>query len=218
MLGSFFSGDGFLSISPNDSTSIFLIYVGKKQLPRILVPQNSVSLQSPCAPGHAFSVASLCDPQGQHTRLFCPWNFPGKDTGGGCHFLLHLSLLFPTQGLNMSLLCLLHWQVDSLPLSHLEGPCLREVQMHKSQQHTLLQAITTEYKWARVVKQQTMNTHLSWSWQWKQHQKCTADQVEQCAFPDWARSKFPRGSTSAVSIPPYQLHFNCFQILWGSSR
>ena len=71
------------------------------------------------------------------------------------------SLLFPTQGLNMSLLCLLHWQVDSLPLSHLEGPCLREVQMHKSQQHTLLQAITTEYKWARVAKQQTMNTHLS---------------------------------------------------------
>ena len=22
------------------------------------------------------------------TRLLCPWNFPGKNTGAGCHFLL----------------------------------------------------------------------------------------------------------------------------------
>ena len=26
----------------------------------------------------------------QPTRLLCPWNFPGKNTGVGCHFLLHL--------------------------------------------------------------------------------------------------------------------------------
>ena len=25
------------------------------------------------------------------TRLLCPWNFPGKNTGVGCHFLLHWS-------------------------------------------------------------------------------------------------------------------------------
>ena len=43
----------------------------------------------------------------------CPWKFPGKNTGGGCHFLLQG--IFLTQGSN---LCLLHWQVDSLPLSH----------------------------------------------------------------------------------------------------
>ena len=24
------------------------------------------------------------------TRLLCPWDFPGKDTGVGCHFHLHL--------------------------------------------------------------------------------------------------------------------------------
>ena len=24
----------------------------------------------------------------QSTRLLCPWDFPGKDTGVGCHFLL----------------------------------------------------------------------------------------------------------------------------------
>ena len=29
------------------------------------------------------------------TRLFCPWDFPGKNTGVGCHFLPQW--LFPTQ-------------------------------------------------------------------------------------------------------------------------
>ena len=46
--------------------------------------------------------------------LLCPWDFPGKNTGVGCHFLLHG--IFPTQGSNLCLLCLLHWQVDSLLL------------------------------------------------------------------------------------------------------
>ena len=47
-------------------------------------------------------------------------NFSGKGTGVGCHFLLQG--LFPTQESNPRLLCLLHWQVDSLPLSHLGIP------------------------------------------------------------------------------------------------
>ena len=45
------------------------------------------------------------------------WNFPGENTGMGCHFLLQG--IFPTQGLNWYLPSLLHWQVDSLPLCHL---------------------------------------------------------------------------------------------------
>ena len=46
-------------------------------------------------------------------RLLCSWDSPGKNTGVGCHFLL--KGIFPTQELNPYLLCLLHWQVDSLP-------------------------------------------------------------------------------------------------------
>ena len=46
-------------------------------------------------------------------RLLCLWDFPGKNTGVGCHFLLQG--IFPTQGLNP---CLLHWQLDTLPVSH----------------------------------------------------------------------------------------------------
>ena len=45
---------------------------------------------------------------------------PNKTTGVGSHFLLQG--IFPTQRLNLSLLHLLHWQVDSLPLSHLRSP------------------------------------------------------------------------------------------------
>ena len=34
------------------------------------------------------------------TRLLHPWDFPGKSTGVGCHFLLQR--IFPTQGSNRS--------------------------------------------------------------------------------------------------------------------
>ena len=49
------------------------------------------------------------------TRLLCPWNSPGKNTGVGCHGLLQS--IFPTQGSNPCLLHLLHWQMSSLPLA-----------------------------------------------------------------------------------------------------
>ena len=42
--------------------------------------------------------------------------FSGEEYWSGCHFLL--LKIFPTQGLNPSLQCLLHWQVNSLPVSH----------------------------------------------------------------------------------------------------
>ena len=40
------------------------------------------------------------------TRLLCPWDFPGKNTGVDCHFLLQG--IFPTQGPNP---CPLRWHV-----------------------------------------------------------------------------------------------------------
>jgi len=45
----------------------------------------------------AKSCPTLCDP-----RHFCPWAFPGKNTGVGCHILLQG--IFPTQGSNLGLL------------------------------------------------------------------------------------------------------------------
>ena len=54
-------------------------------------------------------------PQGlQPARLLCSWDSPGKNAGVGFHALLQE--IFPTQGLNPHLLCLLLWEAGSLPL------------------------------------------------------------------------------------------------------
>ena len=66
-----------------------------------------------------FSGSAVSNPV-QTCGLLCPWNSPGKNTGVGCHFLLQG--IIRTQGLNPGLLCLLHWQADSLPLRHLGSP------------------------------------------------------------------------------------------------
>ena len=74
----------------------------------------------------------------QLTRLLCPWDSPGKNTGVGCHFLLQG--IFPTQGMNS---CLPHWQGDSLPLNHLGSLyyTAREISVH---------FILTSYLWICV--------------------------------------------------------------------
>ena len=66
-------------------SSLFLTFVSKSE---------SVS--------HSVMPDSLRPHGLQPTRLLCPWDFPGKDTGVGCHFLLQW--IFPTQGLNPGLL------------------------------------------------------------------------------------------------------------------
>ena len=69
-----------------------------------------------CCCCFSYSVMFNClQPHGlQLSRFLCSWDFLGKHTGVGRHFLLQG--IFPTQELN---LCLLHWQVDSLQLRHL---------------------------------------------------------------------------------------------------
>ena len=49
--------------------------------------------------------------------IFCLWGSPGKNSGGGCHFLLQA--IFLTQESNPGFL---HWQAASLPLSHQGSP------------------------------------------------------------------------------------------------
>ena len=52
-----------------------------------------------------------CSPPGPSVH----GTFPGKNIRASCHILLQR--LFLSQGLNPSPLCLLNWQVDSLPLA-----------------------------------------------------------------------------------------------------
>ena len=52
--------------------------------------------------GHYVTSNSL-QPHGLWpTRLLCPWDFPGKHTGVGCHFFLQV--IFQTQRSNLGLL------------------------------------------------------------------------------------------------------------------
>ena len=55
----------------------------------------------------------------QPARLLFLWDFPAKNTGASCHFLLQG--IFPTQGLNSHLLCLMNWQAVLYQLCHLES-------------------------------------------------------------------------------------------------
>ena len=70
---------------------------------------------------HAYAALlrlTLCDPfRCVLSRLLRPWDSPDEDIGVGYHALLQGLIL--TQGSNPHLL---HWQVDSLPLNHLESP------------------------------------------------------------------------------------------------
>ena len=49
-------------------------------------------------------------------RFLCPWDFSGKNTGVGCHFLLQG--IFLTQGFEPASPAAPELQVDSLLLSH----------------------------------------------------------------------------------------------------
>ena len=64
--------------------------------------------------GYVFSHVPLSGTLWTVARLLCPWDFPGKNTGVCCHFLLQG--IFLTQGLKTHLLYLLCWQADSSPL------------------------------------------------------------------------------------------------------
>ena len=85
---------------------------------RNVSPILSLMEMTVCVLSHSVMSDSL-RPHGLcPARLLCPWNFPGKNTGVGCHFLL--LGIFPE--MNPCLLCLLHWQTGSLPLCHLGSP------------------------------------------------------------------------------------------------
>ena len=58
--------------------------------------------------------STLCDPWTVGRQVPLSMDSPDKNTGVGCQALLQG--IFPPQGWNLRLLCLLHWQAGSLPL------------------------------------------------------------------------------------------------------
>ena len=81
-----------------------------------------------------FSVFYSFQPCGlQPTRLLCPWDSSGKNTGVGCHALLQGN--FPSQGSNSGLLHLLQQQADSLPFGPPGKPLLASSAFKYTQIH-----------------------------------------------------------------------------------
>ena len=65
---------------------------------------------------------TLCDPiDGSPTRLACPWDSPGKNTGVGCHFLLQCMKEKSESEVAQSCLTLRDPMVCSLPGSSVHG-------------------------------------------------------------------------------------------------
>ena len=110
-------------------------------LPRDLpVPGiKPTSLTTPVLAGRFFAIRATWEDQNTHvkllqssltlqihvlspSRLLCPSDSAGKNTGVGCHALLQG--IFPTEGSNPCLLCLLNWQAGSLPW---EPPCQPQI-------------------------------------------------------------------------------------------
>ena len=89
-------------------------------------PKESHSVCVGCS-----AMSNSCQSHGlQPTRLLCPWNSPGKNTGVGRHALLQGT--FPTQGSHPCLLHLLHCRQILLLFEPLEKPTL-EVQFSSVQ-------------------------------------------------------------------------------------
>ena len=63
------------------------------------------------------SCQTLVTPGTISLQIFCLWDFPGKNTGVGCHFLLQG--IFLELGSNPRFL---QWQADSLPWNHQGSP------------------------------------------------------------------------------------------------
>ena len=71
-----------------------------------------------CTRAHSLSDAQVFEiPWTVGCQAPLSMDFPGNNTGVGCHFLLQG--VFPTQGSDPYLLCLLHGEANSLPPRHL---------------------------------------------------------------------------------------------------
>ena len=79
-----------------------------KLLGKLSPKQTDLTDRCTCVISHVQLCVAPCTVA---LQPLCPWDFSGKNTRVVCHFQ-HQGI-FSVQGLNP---CLLHWQVDSLPL------------------------------------------------------------------------------------------------------
>ena len=99
-----------------------------------------------------------------NSRLLCPWDSPGKNTGVDCHPLLQE--IFLTQGSKPHLLSFLHWEAGSLPLStSWEVHNLRNTLLLKNANHhlSLLRVVIflqQQHQRSLITKTNSVCSHL----------------------------------------------------------
>ena len=115
------------------SSSFSVIRVVSSTHLRILIFLLTILIPS-CDSSSPFHMMCVCVCSQSYLTLLQSWTvacqdplleFFSKNLGSGCHFLLQS--IVSTQGLNLHPLCLLHYQVNSLPLCHLGNPLCIEV-------------------------------------------------------------------------------------------
>ena len=85
-------------LKPIWTNMMYLFFIHTTNIYSASIPEGHAVLSCPV-------VLTLCNPMDfQPSRPLCPWDSPGKNTG--CHFLLQG--IFPNQGSNLHLVCLLH--------------------------------------------------------------------------------------------------------------
>ena len=91
----------------------------------LLLRRKSFSMESERKKERKWSFSVMSDFLQPHgllpTRLFCPWDFPGKSTGVGCYFLLQGKSSWPMDQTPNPSLSLLHCRHTLYHLNHQEA-------------------------------------------------------------------------------------------------
>ena len=106
-------------------------------------------------------MSHFLQPHGLYpTRFPCSWDFPGKNTGVSCHFLLQVIVLI--QGLKLCLFCLLHchWQASSLPIAP-PGKCLLQSSNNRHSNWNLQYFLIKKKK--RRRKKENISKWIPWA-------------------------------------------------------
>ena len=138
-----------------------------------------------CVYAHLFSCVLLFEAVWIRAhRLLCPWDFSGKNTGVGCHFLLQG--IFLAEGSNLCFLCLLHCRQILYPLSHQGSP-----QMSRTQSKSLH---TENHENLSLREKMALSRHQHWDDRYSNYlvrilkqlsQKCFSFKVIMNAWNEW---------------------------------
>ena len=148
---------------------------------------------------------TLCNPMDCEAWLHSPWNFPGKNTGVGCHFFLQGNLCDP--GIKPASPA---WQADSLQLSHRGCPYMCGRKDHFRLIHMVGKTILGWYSIQRVSYSKRRKETLTRSnlqflfykrlfWVWH-----TGSSRVETIYPSWTEEP---GGLQSIGLQRFRQHW-----------